>query len=441
MKKKQWTNWSKSFTATPEQIFYPKNEQDLVSIVADARANHQKIKAIGAGHSCSYIAKIDGGYLVSLDNYNKVLDFDKAQKQVKVQAGIRIKELCRFLTFNDLALTNMGTIDHQSIAGAIATDTHGMGLSFPSLAEQIIGIKLLTATGEFLTISETENNHLFNAAKVHLGALGIVCEVTLQCVARKNLAIETQLMDFETCCQMMPDTTPNTYSRFWWIPHTGKVQYWRATQTEAKTDATNPFMDWLKGVFIGNFIHGLLLWFTRKQPEKIPTINKWMLKWVFSGQKKWVADFHLSMVLPIYVKQSVMEYAIPIAHTETVLRQLKALIETHDFKVHLPIELRFTPKSKAWMSMSYGKDVCYIGIICYQPFGASIAHEDYFRAVHKLFAKYEGVPHWAKKHYYTWAELKEKYPKFADFKKIKKEIDPKGMFENDFIKNLFQTDK
>ena len=123
----------------------------------------------------------------------------------------------------------------QSIAGAIGTGTHGMGMSFPALDQQIIGIKILTASGTFLQLSTKDHPLLFQAAKVHLGALGIICEVTLQCVAHQNLAIETRLVDFESCCRMMPDSSVNTYSRFWWIPHTGKVQYWKAIKNQRES--------------------------------------------------------------------------------------------------------------------------------------------------------------------------------------------------------------
>ena len=132
-----------------------------------------------------------------------------------------------------------------------------------------------------------------------------------------------------------------------------------------------------------------------------------------------------------------MEYAIPITHTEKVLRELRDIIRKNNFKVHLPIEIRFAPKNDAWMSMAYGQIVCYIGIICYQPFGKKIAHEDYFKATHQLFSKYEGRPHWAKKHYYTPQKLLEKYPKWNDFKHIKTMLDPNKMFENEFLKTYF----
>ena len=198
---KKWTNWSRSFVSTAEKIMYPATENELVSLVKKANEKSKKIKLIGSGHSCAPIAKTTNGYLISLDRYKKVIAVDKTAQKITIQGGMRLKDLCRILTRNDMAMENMGTIDAQSIAGAMATGTHGMGLSFGALDQQITAVKIITATGDTITACKKNNTEVFQMARVHLGALGIISEVTLRCLPRKNLHIKTELLDFETFLQ------------------------------------------------------------------------------------------------------------------------------------------------------------------------------------------------------------------------------------------------
>ena len=434
----KWTNWSKSFNSTPARISNPSTEKELVSIVKEANFNKSKIKLIGSGHSCSLIAQTNSGTLLSLKNYNKVISFDKDSLLLTVQAGISLKDICQFLLVNNAALTNLGTIDEQSIAGAISTGTHGTGINFGALDQQVKSMQILIPSGQILTVSETENKDIFEAAKVSLGALGIISTVTLKVEKEYNLNINTKNLTFDEMIENIDQIKLSDYIRFWWVPHTNKVQQWTANRTNKPTTKTNAFANWFQGTFKGNTLHEIGLWITSFSPNKIPLLNKIMYKLLFKKESSLTGNAHNSFILPIHVKQSVLEYGIPIQHTKAAITEIKQLLIVDNLKVHMPIELRFTPQNDALLSMAYNTETCYIGIISYKPYGKNIPHEIYFEKVHAIFKKYQGRPHWAKKHYYTSSELKNLYPKWEDFKKIKNELDPNGIFENNFLKNLFK---
>src|SRR5690606_2462904 len=107
---------------------------------------------------------------------------DAARGRVTLLAGTRLHRIPRLLAPYGLAMENLGDIDRQSISGALATGTHGTGIGFGGLSTQVVGVTLVTAAGEFMRIDEETNSELLPAVVIGLGALGIVVEVTLQCV-------------------------------------------------------------------------------------------------------------------------------------------------------------------------------------------------------------------------------------------------------------------
>src|SRR5699024_2191869 len=141
---------------------------------------------IGSGHSFTDIAAADDVQL-DLSKYSGIVALDLARQQVTLRSGTKLWQLPELLADTGLALQNLGDITHQSIAGAISTSTHGTGLAFGGLASQVVGIELLTGTGETLTVSATQNAELLDALRVTLGAYGIITSITLQLVCEYDL--------------------------------------------------------------------------------------------------------------------------------------------------------------------------------------------------------------------------------------------------------------
>lgn len=437
MNELKWTNWSHSFSSFPKQILSPSTEKEIIGIVKEAKKTKSKIKIVGSGHSCSQIAETKSGILISLEKYNSILSFNPKTLTLKVKAGISLKDICIFLKKNNAALANMGTIDPQSIAGAISTGTHGTGIKYGALDQQITSIELITSNGELIEVNKTKNEAFFNETILNLGALGIISKVTIQCVPFYNLEVNAKSISFDEMLDSFQLIQSNDYLRFWWVPHTDKVQLWKANKTQKPPTKQNKISAWIDGTLKGNIIHEIGLWLTSFKPNLIPKLNDFMHYLLFAKRNYEIGDFHRMFTLDINVKQSVMEYGIPIEKTKNVISEIRTLISKENFKVHMPIELRFAPKNDAILSMSYKRDTCYIGIISYKPFGKEIEHDIYFEKVHQIFKKYDGRPHWAKKHFYKTEELENLYPQWTNFKSHKNQMDPIKMFENDFLKTLF----
>ncbi len=433
----EWINWSHSFTSYPDFIEYPATEQELVAIVKKAAKEQQTVKVVGSGHSCSLISGTKNGYLLDLKDFNAVLELDTHKKTIRVEGGTSLEKIAKHALQNNLAFDNLGTIVEQSIAGAISTGTHGSGITHGSLDQAILSFTILTASGEKKVFDREKNTEEFFTAVVGIGALGIITEVTLQLVENYNLEIETKTLSFSEMIASIANFEKDDYMRFWWAPHTDKVQYWKATKTEEKATPQSKLKNWYQDIFKGNKLHEFGLWLTANKPSLIPNLNKWMFSLVLNKEVNFVTDFLDGFTLPILVKQSVMEYGIPAKDTASVLKKIEQLLAAKSYKVHMPIEVRFAPQNNAALSMAYGTDTCYIGIIAYKPYGKELDYKAYFKDVHDIFAAHNGRPHWAKVTHYSKKELNDLYPKWGDFEELKNVLDSKGMFMNDFLKRIF----
>ena len=172
-------NWGRNLTFEPKAKIEALSTEHVQNIVKQAGRENQRVKAMGSGHSFSPIS-LGPDLLLTMNKMNRILDFDPATNQVRVEAGITIAQLNRELLRRGLALPNLGDIDAQTISGAISTSTHGTGGKKFGLAHTVVAIQLVTASGEVVEIDHT--NPAYQAARVSLGALGIITQYTLQAV-------------------------------------------------------------------------------------------------------------------------------------------------------------------------------------------------------------------------------------------------------------------
>jgi L-gulonolactone oxidase len=177
----EWRNWTGDQRCVPTAVRRPRSVDELSAAIADAARRDLRVRVAGAGHSFGDIVLTDG-LLLTLEDLGRVLDVDRSSGLVRVQAGITMRELSRQLAGHGLALENLGDIDAQSVAGAISTATHGTGARLRNLSSQVSELTLVLADGSTLVCSSERDPDLFRAARVGLGSLGVIAEVTLRCV-------------------------------------------------------------------------------------------------------------------------------------------------------------------------------------------------------------------------------------------------------------------
>jgi L-gulonolactone oxidase len=303
----------------------------------------------------------------------------------------------------------------------------------------LTGLRIVTASGEVLDLREGMAEPFdFDAARVHLGALGVITRATLRVVPAFRLHATETTRPLDEVFARLDEYMAEPYFRFWWFPWTDLARVWIARPTEREADPPRPaFTAYLQDSLIGNRLSETLYACARSHPPSVRLVNRLIRRLLFAKPSERVDQSDRIFNFLIQVRQYVMEYAIPIEHTASALRELKTLIERENFGAHLPVEVRFTPPARGWLDMAHGRATCYIGVIMYKPFGTDMPYDAYFRAVDEMMRTYGGRPHWAKVHHRDGQDMRALYPRFEDFARLRAELDPAGMFLNDYLRRFF----
>ena len=366
-----------------------------------------------------------------MSNMQGAISIDKNLKQATVWAGTTINALGKILHEAGLAQLNLGDIDMQSIAGATSTGTHGTGVNLGGISTQIVGLRLLTASGEFLDCSANQNAEIFAAARISLGTLGIITQFTLQLRDSYKLEYKVKKGDFEHTLQNLETyKSENRNFEFYWFPYTETVQLKISNETDAPVQ-DSAVKKYINQTVMENKIFGLVCRFGRSFQSNYRRINK-LLAWTIGDEKR-INYSHLIYASKREVRFKEMEYNIPAEHFPQLLREIKAMMEEKKYPVFFPIECRWTKQDDIWLSPSYGRDSAYIAFHVFQ----NTAHEAYFADMEALCMRYGGRPHWGKMHSRKAENLQNAYPKFQDFAALRQQLDPNGLFLNAHTKQLF----
>ncbi|KAI9321819.1 D-arabinono-1,4-lactone oxidase-domain-containing protein [Dichotomocladium elegans] len=392
-------NWAKTFNCRPELLFTPTCEAEIVKIVQLAHRHQKKVKVFGSGHSPSDLA-CTRGFLVNIDKMNGLLRVDKEACTVTVEGGMSLHKLHVVLKEHGLALSNLGSISDQSIAGVISTASHGTGAHFGCLSTMVIGLTLVTAQGSVVSCSPNKQPDLFAAARCGLGALGIITKVSLQVEPAFRLeAIQTPHKFPHVLAHWDEVIHSAEHVRVWWMPHTDDCVVWKANRT-TKPKQVAP-ANWLRERGLGVHAYQFMLNVARYKPSMIPAITRLMFSAIHSRPLHVIDDSHTVFNFDCLFPQYVNEWAIPWSEAPSALRAIDTFINQSDLKVHFPIEIRFVDEDDIWLSPCYGVKTCYIGVIMYRPYGNPVPYKKYWKAYEDIMRAHHGRPHWAKVYTHT----------------------------------------
>jgi L-gulono-1,4-lactone dehydrogenase len=425
-----WANWAGNQTATATSI-QPRGTEQIVEAVLSAAARGQRIKPIGSGHSFTGIGRpVADGLQLRLDRHADVISLDTVSGLVTVQAGMPLHRLNQVLAEAGLALTNLGDIDRQTVAGAMATGTHGTGAHFGGLATQLRGLELVLADGGVLTCSPTEHPEIFGPARVNLGALGVVSAVTLQAEPAFALhARETSVALSEALDRFEEFADETDHFEFFWFPHTDSVLLKRNNRV-ALDSGLNPlpgWRHWWDDEFLSNTVFGATITLGRRFPATIRPINRISARAL--GARSYVDRSDRIFVAARRVRFIEMEYSVPRAAAVEVITAVRAAIDGSDWSIGFPIEVRVAAADDIALSMAYGRESTYVAV--HSPVG--VDHAAYFATVERIMAEHGGRPHWGKMHQLDAGTLRRLYPRFDDFVGLRNRLDPGGRFANDYL--------
>ena len=421
-----WKNWAGNQQCTPERIERPATEQGLVRIVKQAAAAGQRVKVVGSGHSFTGIALTDGR-LVKLDDYRRVLSIDREKQTASVQAGITIARVSQQLDKQGLALENLGDINYQSISGAISTATHGTGRALGGIATQVTALRLITGDGSIVDCSADKEPDIFSAARVGLGALGIISTVTLRCVKAFNLrAVEMPERVDQVLERLDENIETNDHFEFFWVPDTGWALTKRNQRTTAPLATRGLLKEFRDDILVSNFAFEALCRIGRLRPSLIPRVARALPQ---TGRTEYVDKSYRVFSSPRMVRFYEMEYGIPAEAALEAFNRVRTFLKQSGLVPIFPVEVRFTKGDDIPLSTASGRDSCYIAVHVFE----GMQYQQYFEAVEDIMNDYGGRPHWGKLHFQTAETLAPRYPQWDEFQRIRALLDQEGRFSNPYL--------
>jgi L-gulonolactone oxidase len=413
-----WQNWSRTQRCAPAALEYPRSHGEVVDAVERAAAADRTVRVAGSGHSFTD-GVLTGGTLLSLERLGQLLDADPATGLVRVEGGIPLHRLVRELHVRGLALPNLGDIDAQSLAGALATATHGTGARLPNLSAQVEALELVTGDGRTRTVDAGD---LLRAARVGLGSLGVVTAVTLRCVPSFMLRGVDRPEPLADVLAELPERNAADHFELWTFPHSPLALTRTNTRTDGEREVPGRSREWLEDVLMDNHAFALLNRLARRRPSAIPRLNRLMAR-VASRRERVDWSFRV-FATPRLVRFTEMEYAVPVEHAAAAVHEAREVLERH--AVSFPVELRFAAGDDALLSPAHGRDSAYVAVHVFE----GMPWERPFREVEERMSALGGRPHWGKHSFLTANELAPRYPRWADFQAARAELDPDGRFDN-----------
>jgi len=391
MAPEHWSNFSGRVECRPARLARPRSEAELSDAVRAASADGRGLRVAGTGHSFTPLCATDGT-LVSLDDWQGIAAIDRERSQATVRAGTKLHALGEPLLEAGLAMANLGDVDVQALAGAVSTGTHGTGPALANVSSQVVAARLVLASGELLELASERDGERLDAARVSLGLLGVFSTLTLQLVPAYRLHERVWKTGIEECLdELERDVAARRHYEFWWYPHK-------------------------------DYAERKALALTAEPPESV------------AGRKGERIDWS-ARILPSVreLRFNEMEYSVPAAAGPTCFRAVRERMQRRWPDVVWPVEYRTLAADGAWLSTAHGR--ASVAISLHQD--ARLDCDAFFADCEPIFTEHGGRPHWGKLHTRRAADLAALYPRWRDFAALRAGLDPRGVFANAYLRELF----
>jgi FAD-linked oxidoreductase len=332
-----------------------------------------------------------------------------------------------------LALHNLGDIDRQTVSGAVATGTHGSGGRRASLSAQVAALQVVLADGSVREASREQDSGLFEAARLGLGAVGVLTAVTVEVEPAFRLDSTERVVSFaELLAGLAPGglDTVHDHVDVHWFPYTDRA----LVKTHDRTlDEARPLSRLRRHVddeLLANRVFGVLAGAGSRSPTRAVRTNRLIAR-ALSG-RHYVDASHRVLVSPRRVRFREMEYAVPRPTVREVLVEVRRLLERNRWPVTFPVEIRTAPADDVWLSAAHARATAYLAFHV----AAEVDHRPFFTAVEAVLRDHGGRPHWGKLHTRAAADLAPDYPRWPDFAAIRDRIDPERIFTNPYLERV-----
>ncbi|WP_224386370.1 D-arabinono-1,4-lactone oxidase [Pseudonocardia sp. ICBG1293] len=421
----RWRNWAGNQRTRPIRTVRARDTADVVEAVHRAAGQGLRVRPLGSGHSFTGIGVPDG---VALTGPADPAAIRLGGGLVTVPAGVTLHTLNRWLWDRGRALPNLGDIEAQTVAGAISTGTHGTGAGYRGIADGVRGLRLVDGLGQLHELRPDVDRDLFDLARVGLGALGVLVEVTLATVPAFHLHAREAARPLAEVLDGLDDLAAgHDHVEFYWFPHTTTAVLKTNDRTERRSPGRGRVAALAGDEVLGNGAFGLVQHVAALAPPLVPRLNRVMAGRMAAGE--YVAPSFTVFCSPRRVRFLEMEYAVPRAALPEAFAGLRAAAARHAHDVAFPVEVRILRGDDIALSTAHGRDTAYLAVHVH----ARRPHAAYFGAVESVLSALDGRPHWGKLHTRTAEQLRPRYPRFDAFVAARDRLDPEGRFRNPYL--------
>ena len=219
-----WQNWAGNVDCAPQQIVRPHNEADVVEALARAEAQGVTVRVAGSGHSFTPLVATDG-MLLDLSELRGIARMEAEHSRAWVRAGTKLSELGELLFAEGFAMENLGDVDVQALGGALGTGTHGTGPELPNLSARVSGLRILRTDGELRSVRDDTDPEGLRAARVSLGALGVITAARIDLVPAFRLHERVERLPVEAILESLDERIAATrHFEFFWYPQADRAE-------------------------------------------------------------------------------------------------------------------------------------------------------------------------------------------------------------------------
>jgi FAD/FMN-containing dehydrogenase len=420
-------NYGRTWTFRPSTIAYPENAAQLQTVVAGAR----KVRVMGSRHSWSKGIVTDGT-LVSLDRMNRLVRVDKDNLRVTVQAGIKLRDLIARLEEHGLALANLGSIDHQSLAGAICTGTHGTGKAFRCLADQVESLELIDGAAAPRRVAR--GNPDFDAVVVGLGCFGIIHEITLSVVPCFQIRAVTGTTRFDELVDHLDDyVAGNDHFKLWWLVPCDTVILFQNKRTDAARN-DSALKRWFKDEFLSVAMYRALVALESLDRKRlVPAINEMLTRETGRPYDR-ICKGPVGFLVPSPPVHRETEWAFDYRDARDLLKKYRDLLSSSGHTYNFIQEIRFTRGDDFWLSPAYERDSIWLSMY---NMDRADRWDDQLARFEAFAMARGGRPHWGKEASFDPSYLQKVWPRLEELRQLTRAYDPEAKFVNAWVEGIF----
>ena len=427
-----WSDWSGRQHCTPARVLRPATEDELAEGVRAAASDGLVVRPVGSGHSFTPLCVTDG-VQVDLSRLDRLLDVDDAGVAT-AQAGITLHALSAALHQRGRALENLGDVDTQTLAGALATGTHGTGGAFGNLSAQMVGGRLVTAAGTVVDLLTARPRRRQTSCS-RPGSRSAPSASCPRCGCRPcRRSGCTRWRSVRPLAEVLEDldelVAGHDHVELYALPWSSRSLLLRSRRTDEPAAPPPRWRTWLTDELVNNTGLGLLQRTGARFPAATPTLGR-LTGLLASGSSR-LDDSHRVFASSRRVRFTESEWALPRAAVAEAVLAVLALIERDRLPVTFPIEVRVAAEDDALLSTASGRASAYVAV--HQFAGAD--DTAYFREVERVMLAMDGRPHWGKKHQAGADVLAPRYPGWDRFQAVRDRLDPVGVFTNDHLAHV-----